>query len=79
MFYYYKRNYFGGRDLDQSGYLQVIKTQSIFIREQIKDVEKIAFQVYWMIKGEGVIQKMMLQGWPKVTSKTYSLLLIQLI
>jgi len=41
MLYYYKRNYFGGRDLDQFGYLLGIKIQSIFIREQVRDVEKI--------------------------------------
>ena len=40
MLYYYKRNYFGGRDLDQFGYLQGIRTQSIFIREQARDAEK---------------------------------------
>ena len=79
MLYYYRRNYFGGRDLDQFGYLQGIRTQSIFIREQARDIEKITFQVFWMTRADGAILRMRWQVWLKNTSKFYLLLLLRLI
>ena len=65
--------------LDQFGYLQGIRTQNIFIREQARGIEKITFQVFWMTRADGAILRMRLQVWLKNTSKFYLILLLRLI
>ena len=62
MLYFFRKSCFGDRGLDQFVYLQGIRTQSIFIREQVRDGGKIILQEFWMIKGGGAKPKMMLQG-----------------
>ena len=79
MIYYFKRYFFGGRGPDQFGYLLKIRTQSTFIKEQVRSVGKIMFQAFWMIRGGGAILKRTLQGLLNSISKIYSRLLLQII
>ena len=76
---YSRMNYFGDKDLDQSGCQQGIRTQNISIKEPAKDEEKTILLVYRMRMDGGAPRRKIKRRLQKITLKNCSHLHIQMI